>query len=70
MARLLIVVFTLSAGYLYVSLKEEISEIKSKQVRISTEQVSVLAALQELTLEVRGYRQDIIEQNKELRKGK
>lgn len=70
LARLLLIAITLGTGYFYVSIKDEIAELRLKQTSISTEQVSVLAALQELTLEVRGYRQDIIEQNKELRRVK
>ena len=69
-ARILLIVVTLGAGYLHFTARKDIEELKLKQATITFQQTQVLASLQELIIEVRGYRTDILLQNQEMRKGK
>jgi len=63
-ARLLLLTAVIGAAMLHITSIRRIESIEMKQYAL---EMKVLPAVEELTNEVRGYRRDIIDQNRELR---
>lgn len=66
-ARLLVLAVLVLAGLAHVSATRRIEVLERTQDRLETQNGHVLRALNELTAEVRGYREDIREENKALK---
>lgn len=67
MARLLVLAILLGALLLHLSALRRISTVERAQDHLETQNTHVLKAVTELTAEVRGYREDIREENKTLK---